>query len=109
MPACNGGQVKGQTNCRCKGQKETCDLWTCPGGAPNVVSPSSPILRCIALQEYRILPQPSRYKGLLTDGTMYRWSAVKPALDVSGFRQLGAFIRGRLIQAGGPVIVEFGG
>jgi hypothetical protein len=38
LPACNGGHVVGQTNCRCKGQKETCDLWTCPGEAPNVVS-----------------------------------------------------------------------
>jgi len=39
LPACFGGRVVGQTNCRCKGQKETCDLWTCPGGAPNTVSP----------------------------------------------------------------------
>ena len=38
LPACNGGNVVGQTNCRCKGQKETCDLWHCPGDAPNVVS-----------------------------------------------------------------------
>jgi hypothetical protein len=38
LPACFGGKVVGQTNCRCKGQKETCDLWTCPGGAPNTVS-----------------------------------------------------------------------
>ncbi len=38
VPACNGGHIAGQTNCRCKGQKETCDLWTCPGGSPNVVS-----------------------------------------------------------------------
>ncbi|EGO60029.1 hypothetical protein NEUTE1DRAFT_61970 [Neurospora tetrasperma FGSC 2508] len=37
LPACNGGHVVGQTNCRCKGQKETCDLWTCPGGSPNVM------------------------------------------------------------------------
>ncbi|KAM3072611.1 hypothetical protein ACMFMF_006951 [Clarireedia jacksonii] len=38
LPACNGGSVVGQTNCRCNGQKETCDLWHCPGGAPNVNS-----------------------------------------------------------------------
>lgn len=38
LPACFGGKVVGQTNCRCRGQKETCDLWTCPGGAPNTVS-----------------------------------------------------------------------
>ncbi|THV44553.1 hypothetical protein BGAL_0618g00020 [Botrytis galanthina] len=37
LPACNGGNVVGQTNCRCSGQKETCDLWHCPGGAPNVM------------------------------------------------------------------------
>ncbi|XMA10056.1 hypothetical protein WAI453_002847 [Rhynchosporium graminicola] len=37
LPACNGGKIAGQTNCRCRGQKETCDLWTCPGGAPNVM------------------------------------------------------------------------
>ncbi|QSZ33206.1 hypothetical protein DSL72_002792 [Monilinia vaccinii-corymbosi] len=37
LPACNGGHVTGHTNCRCKGQKETCDLWSCPGGAPNVM------------------------------------------------------------------------
>ncbi|CAI4215801.1 unnamed protein product [Parascedosporium putredinis] len=37
LPACNGGRVVGQTNCRCSGQKETCDLWTCPGGAPNTM------------------------------------------------------------------------
>ena len=40
LPACNGGGVVGQTNCRCPGQKETCDLWHCPGGGPNVVSSS---------------------------------------------------------------------
>jgi len=38
LPACNGGKISGQTNCRCRGQKETCDVWNCPGGAPNVVS-----------------------------------------------------------------------
>lgn len=38
LPACNGGTVSGQTDCRCKGQNAPCDLWTCPGGAPNVVS-----------------------------------------------------------------------
>ncbi|RYP74142.1 hypothetical protein DL771_003200 [Monosporascus sp. 5C6A] len=37
LPACNGGRVVGQTNCRCPGQAETCDLWHCPGGAPNVM------------------------------------------------------------------------
>ncbi|KAK1758785.1 hypothetical protein QBC47DRAFT_435911 [Echria macrotheca] len=37
LPACFGGNVVGQTNCRCKGQKETCDLWSCPGGSPNVM------------------------------------------------------------------------
>ncbi|KAI9049701.1 hypothetical protein LZ554_005855 [Drepanopeziza brunnea f. sp. 'monogermtubi'] len=37
LPACNGGHVVGQTNCRCSGQKEQCDLWTCPGGKPNVM------------------------------------------------------------------------
>ncbi|KEZ46401.1 hypothetical protein SAPIO_CDS0719 [Scedosporium apiospermum] len=37
LPACNGGKIVGQTNCRCKGQKETCDLWTCPGPAPNTM------------------------------------------------------------------------
>lgn len=36
LPACSGGHVVGQTNCRCQGQVETCDLWTCPGGGnPN--------------------------------------------------------------------------
>ncbi|KAK7911772.1 hypothetical protein PG985_014253 [Apiospora marii] len=36
LPACNGGHVVGQTNCRCQGQVETCDLWSCPGGGnPN--------------------------------------------------------------------------
>ncbi|KAK0117699.1 hypothetical protein ONS95_012028 [Cadophora gregata] len=37
LPACNGGSIKGQTDCRCPGQKETCDLWLCPGGGPNVM------------------------------------------------------------------------
>ncbi|PQE09623.1 signal peptide-containing protein [Rutstroemia sp. NJR-2017a WRK4] len=37
LPACNGGHVVGQTDCRCHGQVERCDLWTCPGGAPNVM------------------------------------------------------------------------
>ncbi|GES64196.1 signal peptide-containing protein [Aspergillus terreus] len=36
-PACNGGRVVGQTNCRCSGQRERCDLWSCPGGPPNVM------------------------------------------------------------------------
>ncbi|KAK1957314.1 hypothetical protein LZ32DRAFT_610562 [Colletotrichum eremochloae] len=31
LPACNGGHVVGQTNCRCSGQVERCDVWTCPG------------------------------------------------------------------------------
>lgn len=39
LPACAGGRVAGQTNCRCSGQQGTCDLWTCPGtGANTVVS-----------------------------------------------------------------------
>jgi len=38
LPACFGGSVVGQTNCRCSGQKETCDLWSCPGEFNNVVS-----------------------------------------------------------------------
>ncbi|KAJ0103945.1 signal peptide-containing protein [Diaporthe amygdali] len=37
LPACNGGSVVGQTNCRCSGQAETCDLWSCPGSSPNVM------------------------------------------------------------------------
>ncbi|PKS11741.1 hypothetical protein jhhlp_001729 [Lomentospora prolificans] len=37
LPACNGGRVVGQTNCRCPGQKETCDLWSCPGSGENTV------------------------------------------------------------------------
>ncbi|KZL79723.1 signal peptide-containing protein [Colletotrichum incanum] len=37
LPACNGGSVVGQTNCRCSGQVERCDLWSCPGSAPNVM------------------------------------------------------------------------
>ncbi|KAI0168088.1 hypothetical protein BJ166DRAFT_521428 [Pestalotiopsis sp. NC0098] len=37
LPACNGGHVTGQTNCRCSGQKETCDVWSCPGTGPNTV------------------------------------------------------------------------
>ncbi|KAF4877686.1 hypothetical protein CGCSCA1_v003284 [Colletotrichum siamense] len=37
LPACNGGKVVGQTNCRCSGQISACDLWTCPGGAPNAM------------------------------------------------------------------------
>lgn len=32
LPACSGGSVVGQTNCRCDGQIPTCDLWSCPGG-----------------------------------------------------------------------------
>ncbi|KAF7531579.1 hypothetical protein G7054_g8740 [Neopestalotiopsis clavispora] len=35
LPACFGGSVVGQTNCRCPGQKETCDLWSCPGTGAN--------------------------------------------------------------------------
>ena len=38
LPACNGGSVVGQTDCRCAGQHPTCDLWSCPGPGPNVVS-----------------------------------------------------------------------
>ncbi|KAK8054717.1 hypothetical protein PG994_009784 [Apiospora phragmitis] len=37
LPACNGGHITGQTNCRCEGQKETCDVWSCPGGGSNTV------------------------------------------------------------------------
>lgn len=36
VPACAGGNIVGQTNCRCKGQRGPCDVWTCPGGDPNV-------------------------------------------------------------------------
>jgi len=42
LPACFGGTLVTQTNCRCPGQKETCDLWTCPGNGRNVVSLSPP-------------------------------------------------------------------
>ena len=38
LPACAGGSIVGQTDCRCSGQAPTCDLWVCPGDAPNVVS-----------------------------------------------------------------------
>ncbi|PLW53946.1 hypothetical protein PCANC_03750 [Puccinia coronata f. sp. avenae] len=31
VPACNGGSIHGQTDCRCRGQQERCDLWSCPG------------------------------------------------------------------------------
>lgn len=37
LPACNGGHVTGQTDCRCKGQRGRCDVWQCPGSGPNVV------------------------------------------------------------------------
>ncbi|KAI1264542.1 hypothetical protein F5Y18DRAFT_427671 [Xylariaceae sp. FL1019] len=37
VPACNGGSVVGQTDCRCPGQVSACDLWSCPGGPPNVM------------------------------------------------------------------------
>ncbi|KAK3680652.1 hypothetical protein B0T22DRAFT_485879 [Podospora appendiculata] len=37
LPACYGGHVIGQTNCRCPGQVERCDVWTCPGGSPNTM------------------------------------------------------------------------
>ncbi|KAI7777648.1 hypothetical protein LA080_003209 [Diaporthe eres] len=31
LPACNGGSISGQTNCRCDGQISSCDVWNCPG------------------------------------------------------------------------------
>lgn len=31
LPACNGGSISGQTNCRCDGQIGACDVWNCPG------------------------------------------------------------------------------
>ncbi|RYP52239.1 hypothetical protein DL768_002558 [Monosporascus sp. mg162] len=37
LPACAGGHIVGQTNCRCRYQREICDLWTCPGPSPNVM------------------------------------------------------------------------
>ncbi|KAK7959314.1 uncharacterized protein PG986_004168 [Apiospora aurea] len=37
FPACNGGHVVGQTSCRCEGQKEKCDVWSCPGDGENTV------------------------------------------------------------------------
>ncbi|KAH7411498.1 hypothetical protein BKA64DRAFT_742035 [Cadophora sp. MPI-SDFR-AT-0126] len=36
IPACNGGSISGQTDCRCSGQDAPCDVWHCPGPAPNV-------------------------------------------------------------------------
>ncbi|POS78615.1 hypothetical protein DHEL01_v202991 [Diaporthe helianthi] len=31
LPACNGGSISGQTDCRCPGQVSRCDVWNCPG------------------------------------------------------------------------------
>lgn len=31
LPACNGGSISGQTDCRCSGQIASCDVWNCPG------------------------------------------------------------------------------
>lgn len=31
LPACNGGSISGQTDCRCSGQISKCDVWNCPG------------------------------------------------------------------------------
>ncbi|KAH8777328.1 hypothetical protein F5883DRAFT_695646 [Diaporthe sp. PMI_573] len=31
LPACNGGTISGQTDCRCPGQVSSCDVWNCPG------------------------------------------------------------------------------
>lgn len=31
LPACNGGSISGQTDCRCPGQIASCDVWNCPG------------------------------------------------------------------------------
>ncbi|APA12744.1 hypothetical protein SS1G_08163 [Sclerotinia sclerotiorum 1980 UF-70] len=37
LPACQGGTVSGQTNCRCSGQVGTCDVMNCPGGGSKTV------------------------------------------------------------------------
>ncbi|KAK7993974.1 actin cytoskeleton-regulatory complex protein END3 [Apiospora arundinis] len=36
-PACQGGRVTGQTNCRCGGQVGPCDVMQCPGDGKNTV------------------------------------------------------------------------
>jgi hypothetical protein len=33
LPVCAGGTFIGNNGCQCPGQKATCDLWACPGGA----------------------------------------------------------------------------
>ncbi|CAD6448845.1 1fb9f75a-592e-4197-aa15-89d85e07b508 [Sclerotinia trifoliorum] len=37
LPACQGGSVSGQTDCRCKGQVGACDVMVCPGSGSNTV------------------------------------------------------------------------
>ncbi|EGP87048.1 unnamed protein product [Zymoseptoria tritici ST99CH_1A5] len=38
LPACNGGNIVGKTDCRCNGQVAPCDLWQCPGTTNNVMA-----------------------------------------------------------------------
>ena len=51
VPACFGGSIAGQTNCRCEGQVEKCDLWICPGPSPNTVS-TPPIASLVSFVRY---------------------------------------------------------
>jgi hypothetical protein len=73
LPACFGGTIVGQTNCRCDGQIPTCDVWTCPGD--DVVSNSS--------------SNTQNCSGGGMDASavliMYRWFVARKAQAASGF------------------------
>ena len=89
LPACNGGSVVGQTDCRCSGQHPTCDLWTCPGGGPNVVSLRNAVLHCGLSILANLMPNPVAQKwcGQLLTDYLNRWSVVRTGQDACGSRQ----------------------
>lgn len=95
VPACNGGRVVAQTNCRCQGQVERCDLWSCPGGPPNTVSAQSllsllPSPFSLLSTNYMFctfhLPVSKNKELQLIDVLTYRWSVARKVLDACGSR-----------------------
>lgn len=77
-PACNGGHVAGKTNCRCKGQVEPCDLWTCPSSNGVNAVVRFPALPFLAPRK-RIRMQPAN-KTLV----VYRWPVANRVPDACG-------------------------
>lgn len=75
LPACNGGSISGQTDCRCPGQISSCDVWNCPGD--DVVGHHLP--------SRHFLPQSRAYPTLLRFCSTFRVSEIRRHILLTPF------------------------